>query len=243
MKFRSILFFLLISFAIVSCNGQPSKNIESISPETFAKKIAETPKAQILDVRTAEEFTSEHIDNATNMDWFGNNFAAEAEKFDKSKPVFVYCKSGGRSAKAASKLAELGFTNIYDLQGGMMKWNAAGLSTRAEGEQGEAKPSDKIIGMSSQEYSELLNTDKKVLIDFYAEWCAPCKKMAPYLLKMQKEMLDKVVIIKLDTDKNKTLINEMKIDELPTLLLYENNKLKWKHSGFISEEDLKKQLQ
>ena len=97
--------------------------------------------------------------------------------------------------------------------------------------------------MTSQEYAELLNSDKKVLIDFYAEWCAPCKKMTPYLLKMQKDMADKVVIIRLDADKNKTLLQEMKIDELPTLLLYENKEIKWKNSGFISEEDLKKQLQ
>jgi thioredoxin len=88
-----------------------------------------------------------------------------------------------------------------------------------------------------------LNTDKKVLIDFNAKWCAPCKKMAPYLDQMQKDLADKVVIIRLDADENKTLIKEMKIDELPTLLLYENKEIKWKHSGFISEEDLKKQLQ
>ena len=67
--------------------------------------------------------------------------------------------------------------------------------------------------------------------------------MKPYLLKMEKELADKVVIIRLDADKNKTLISEMKISELPTLLLYENKEVKWKHSGFISEEDLKKQLQ
>jgi thioredoxin len=125
------------------------------------------------------------------------------------------------------------FSNISELQGGIMKWNAAGLS----------KPSDKIIGITSQEYAELLNSDKKVLIDFYAEWCAPCKKMTPYLLKMQKDMADIVVIIRLDADKNKTLLQEMKIDELPTLLLYENKEIKWKNSGFISEKDLKKQLQ
>lgn len=231
MKFRH-LFFLLLSFTILSCKGQPSKTLESIPAETFAKKINETPKAQILDVRTPEEFASEHIDNAINIDWFGNDFVANVEKLDKSKPVFVYCKSGGRSSKAVAKLQELGFTTIYDLQGGMLKWNAAGLS----------KPTDKIIGMCSQEYQELLNTDKKVLIDFYAKWCAPCKKMAPYLDKMQKEMADNVVIIRLDADENKTLINEMKIDELPTLILYQNKEIKWKHSGYISEEDLKKQL-
>ncbi len=232
MKFRSLL-LLFVSFSIASCNSQPSKNIQTIVPEAFAKKINETPKAQILDVRTPEEFASEHIDNAINVDWLGDNFVSDAEKFDKSKPVFVYCKIGGRSSKAVAKLAELGFTNIYELSGGMMKWNAAGLS----------KPSDKIIGMGSQEYASLLNTDKKVLIDFYAKWCAPCKKMAPYLDKMQKDCAEKVVIIRLDADENKTLLSEMKIDELPTLLLYENKKIIWKHSGYISEEDLRKQLQ
>ena len=60
---------------------------------------------------------------------------------------------------------------------------------------------------------------------------------------MQKDLADKVVIIRLDADENKTLTKEMKIDALPTLLLYENKEIKWQHSGFISEEDLKKQLQ
>ena len=87
-----------------------------------------------------------------------------------------------------------------------------------------------------------MKSDKKVLIDFYAEWCAPCKKMTPYLLKMQKELADKVVIIRLDADQNKSLLSEMKISELPTLLIYDNKQLKWQHSGYIRETDLKKQL-
>lgn len=232
MKIR-LVSLLLISFMIFSCNGQTSKNVEVITPEAFAKKINETKNAQILDVRTPEEFASEHIDNAVNVNWLGDDFVAKAGNFDKSKPVFVYCKSGARSAKASEKLQELGFKTIYNLEGGMLKWNAAGL----------AKPIGKIIGMTSQEFSELINSDKKVLIDFHAKWCAPCIKMTPYLLKMQKELADKVVIIRLDADQNKTLISEMKISELPTLLLYENKEVKWKHSGFVSEEDLKKQLQ
>ncbi|WP_413999186.1 thioredoxin domain-containing protein [Flavobacterium sp. W1B] len=231
MKFRTI-FFLLLSFVILSCNGQTPTNIKTIEAKDFADKIKTTSNPQILDVRTPEEFTAEHINKATNVDWLGNSFVADAEKFDKKKPVFVYCKSGGRSKKASEKLQELGFKNIYELNGGFLKWDSAGLN----------KPTDKVIGMSSQEYKALLNTDKKVLISFYAEWCAPCKKMAPYLTKMQTELADKVVIIRLNADKNKTLMTEMKIDELPTLLLYENKDLKWKHSGFISEEDLKKQF-
>jgi thioredoxin len=231
MKFR-VQFFLFISFLILSCNGQSSKKTENVTPEAFAEKIKTTPNAQILDVRTPEEFASEHLDNAVNVNWLAEDFVANTGKFDKSKPVFVYCKSGARSMKAAAKLEELGFKKIYQLEGGILKWNAAGLS----------KPDDKIIGMSNQEYAKLLNSDKKVLIDFYAEWCAPCKKMTPYLLQMQKDLADKVIIIRLNADENKTLMKEMKISELPTLLLYENKEIKWKHSGYISEEDLKKQL-
>lgn len=232
MKFQS-LSILLIAFLMLSCNGQTTKNIENVEATVFAEKIKASPDAQILDVRTPEEFASEHIDKAVNINWLANDFVANTQKLDKSKPVFVYCKSGARSAKAAVKLEELGFKKIYQLEGGILKWNAAGLS----------KPDDKIIGMSGQEYAELLNTDKKVLIDFYAEWCAPCKKMTPYLLQMQKDLADKVVLIRLNADEHKTLMKDMKIEELPTLLLYENKEIKWKHSGYISEEDLKKQLQ
>lgn len=232
MKFHSIC-LIALTFVVLSCTGQTSKNVKTIEAKAFAEKIAATPNPQILDVRTPEEFASEHIDNAKNANWLSADFITNTAKLDKSKPVFVYCKSGGRSQKASEKLNELGFTRIYQLAGGILKWDAAGL----------AKPSDKIIGMGSQEYAELLNSDKKVLISFYAEWCAPCKKMTPYLLKMQKDLSDKVTIIRLNADENKTLISEMKISELPTLLLYENKEIKWNHSGFISEENLKTQLQ
>ena len=231
MKLQKIALALLV-FVLASCNGQTQKNSKLIDPVAFKKEIAATPNAQILDVRTPEEYASEHLQNAKNVNWLSADFVANTSKYDKSKPVFVYCKSGGRSHKAAEKLAELGFTNIIELEGGILKWDAAGLS----------KPDEKRIGISQKEYADLLNSDKKVLIDFYAEWCAPCKKMTPYLLKMQKELGDKMVIIRLDADQNKSLLSEMKISELPTLLLYENKQLKWQHSGYISESDLKKQF-
>jgi thioredoxin len=231
MKFHSI-YFLILSFVLFSCNGQSPKSVNTIDALSFSKKIKETPNPQILDVRTPEEFVSEHIDNAENVNWLSDDFVANTAKYEKTKPIYVYCKSGGRSQKAVAKLTELGFTSIYELEGGILKWNAAGLS----------KPTLETIGMSTLEYAELLKSDKKVLINFYAEWCAPCKKMGPYIQKMQKDLSEKVSIIRLDADKNKTLITALKISELPTLLLYENKEIKWKHTGFISEEDLKKQL-
>ena len=217
----------------ISCSGQTSKNIQTIPAAAYAEKISATPNAQILDVRTPEEFSGEHLDDATNVNWNDANFVSNASKYDKSKPVFVYCKVGGRSKQAAEKLSELGFIEIYNLDGGIMKWNAAGFS----------KPSDKIIGMCSQEYGDLIKSDKKVLVDFYADWCEPCKKMTPYLIRMQNDLKGKITISRLNADENKTLFSEMKLDELPVLILYENGQIKWQHKGFISEDDLKKQLQ
>lgn len=229
-KFFS-LYLLAIFFS--NCNAQTEKNYNSIIPAAFANKIKTIPNAIIVDVRTPEEFSSQHINKAININWNGEDFDKKISVYDKSKPIFVYCMSGGRSKKAAEKLNELGFKTIFELQGGITKWNSIGLPVQLDGKN----------GMSVEKYREFLNSDKKILIDFYAEWCAPCKKMTPYLLKIQKEMAKKVTVIRIDADKNKTLINEMKIAELPTLIIYQNNKVIWKHSGYLSEKDLTKQLQ
>ncbi len=229
-KILTIIGFCLLC---LSCNSQTSKNIQTIAPATFAEKTNAIENAQLLDVRTPEEYQSEHLDKAVNVNWNDDQFVANVSKYDKSKPVFVYCKVGGRSMQAAQKLSELGFTEIYNLDGGILKWNAAGLS----------KPSEKTVGMTLSAYEMLTKSNPKVLVNFYADWCAPCKKMQPYMLKLQKDLNEKVTVSRIDAEAHKTLISEMKIDELPVLILYENGQPIWQHKGFISEKDLKKQLQ
>jgi rhodanese-related sulfurtransferase len=128
MKF-SHLIFLIPAFILLGCQKQHSQNHTIVDATTFSKKIEATEKPQILDVRTPEEFGEEHLINATNINWNSDNFDTEAEKLDKTKPVFVYCKSGGRSKKASAKLAELGFENIYELDGGFKQWSSEGLKS------------------------------------------------------------------------------------------------------------------
>ncbi|MGL2966263.1 thioredoxin [Flavobacterium sp. XGLA_31] len=228
----TLLPLMLLSFLIISCQAQQSKVIETIDAKAFAEKLKTTANAQLLDVRTPEEFNADHIDNASNINWYDDDFDIRVEKFDKTKPLFVYCKAGSRSSQAAAKLAELGFEKIYNLDGGLMKWNAADPS----------KPSSKVIGMSEPEYNGLIKSNKKVLIDFYAEWCGPCRKMAPYLAEMEQDLKGEVTISRIDVDRNPTLTEQLKIQSLPTLIIYENGKEAWRNIGYISEDDLKKHL-
>ena len=121
----NISFLLMIS---CGCTGeQTSSQKTSLSPAEFSEKINQMPTASIIDVRTPEEFSVGHLINANNIDWNGNDFDAQISKFDKSKPVFVYCQAGSRSAAAAKKMRSDGFVEVYELAGGFSKWRTAKL--------------------------------------------------------------------------------------------------------------------
>jgi rhodanese-related sulfurtransferase len=116
---------LLIPFLLTNCNGQISKNIKTIAPKEFIAKISSTKNAQIVDVRSSEEYNKQHLENAKNINWNGGDFESQILLLNKKTPVFVYCQAGGRSSKAVSKMSELGFTEIYEMQGGMANCNAS----------------------------------------------------------------------------------------------------------------------
>lgn len=238
MKNNCVTLFTIISLLVLNAcsNGISQPSALKLDANEFAERIDKTPDAQVLDVRTPEEFSKGHLKNAINIDWNGNDFDKEIKKIDKNKPVFVYCLSGGRSGEAAAKMRADGYKQVYEMNGGMMKWRAAKLP-----ESNSTQPKSK--GMTKAEYDALLNTDKMVLIDFYADWCAPCKRMAPYLEEMKNEMKDRLVIVRINADNNASIANELKVDGLPTLLLYQNKKQIWNHVGFINKRDLMRQIE
>lgn len=221
---------------MVSCsNGQITNN--HLSATEFAAKIKELPSAPVLDVRTAEEFSKGHLPNAQNMDWNGGHFEEQIANIDKSKPVFVYCLSGGRSSAAATKMRSEGFKEVYELNGGIMKWRGANLPETTD------STTMANTGMTMQQFDSLLESDKMVLVDFYADWCAPCKTMKPYLDEIKKEMSDKVIVIRINADNNKDLCKALKIDALPFLYLYKHKKLSWVNEGYIEKTEIMQHLQ
>ncbi len=77
----------------------------------------------LLDVRTPKEFEEGHIKGAKNLNFFDKTFKDELAKLDKKTPVYVYCRSGGRSGKAMSMMKEMGFETVYNLMGGYLSWS------------------------------------------------------------------------------------------------------------------------
>lgn len=81
----------------------------------------------ILDIRTPDEFNSGRIAGSVNLDFYESNFASELDKLDKDKTYFVYCNSGNRSGSAMGTMRDLGFTDVYDLDGGIQAWYSSGF--------------------------------------------------------------------------------------------------------------------
>jgi thioredoxin 1 len=228
-------YLILLLLTLQSCNAQNNTKVDKhlVDTKEFSEGIEKSQSLQLLDVRTPGEFSQGHIPNAVNYDWLGNKFDEQTKDLDKTQPVYLYCQSGGRSASAAKKLVSEGF-EVYELKGGMMNWRSQNMS--------ESSDVVSSKGMSMKDYTDSLKGEKLVLVDFYADWCAPCMKMKPFLDKIAVDMSQEVKVLRVDVETHKSLANELKISAIPILRLYKNNSMVWEQNGFIGEKELREAI-
>lgn len=91
---------------------------------------------------------------------------------------------------------------------------------------------------SMETFQQIINGDKPVLVDFHATWCGPCKAMAPELVHFSRQHSDKLMVIKIDVDKNPQASTTYQVQAVPTLMLFKNGKVVWRQSGAMSAQQL-----
>ncbi len=234
-KCYRVAYGVLITLTLFS---QPLWAQTTLAVDAFDQKMTVTPEGQLLDVRTPGEYAQGHLSNAQNLDVKDPIFVQKLVTLDKDKPVFVYCLSGGRSSQAAKLMAKNGFKEIYEMQGGFLKWSAANMPFEKDENAAAA-----LAGMSDADFQTLIASDQPVLIDFYAPWCAPCKQMMPTIEKLTEEYAGKATIKTINYDDNKALAQSLKVDEIPVFLLYKSGKLLWRGIGLMPEKEFREVIE
>jgi thioredoxin 1 len=237
-KIKLLLSALILFAAFAIGQAQPQAPfIKNVDAKTF-KGLAESGKGITLDVRTPEEVAGGYINNASTINFYDPDFEKKINLMAKDKEIYVYCRSGGRSAKAADLLQKNGFAKVYNLDGGIMSWQNNNFPL--------VKPTgakdEKIQQLSMDEFKKMINTAKPVLVDFHTLWCSPCKQMAPVVDKLETQYKGKAVVMRVDVDKSLEVSKAYNISGVPVFILFKNSKEVWRHKGLISEEELKKEL-
>ncbi|HAH55431.1 MAG TPA: thioredoxin [Flavobacterium sp.] len=94
----------------------------------------------------------------------------------------------------------------------------------------------------STNFDTIINSEKPVLIDFFATWCGPCQTLAPILKQVKDNLGERITIIKIDVDKNEQLASKYQVRGVPTMILFQNGKQMWRQSGVLSKEEIIKTI-
>jgi len=233
---NKIISLILITFLFYVANAQTPKlknGVIQVNSAEF-KKLIKDNKGTFLDVRTKSEYSAEHIKNAGQLNYYALDFKKKLLLLPKDQPIYLYCNTGYRSKKAGEILAKNGYTNIFNLEHGIMEWNLKELPVV----EGDKSMLIKENAMNVDGFKKLIASGKPIFFDFYAPWCGPCRKMMPMMDSLKTEYHGKIKIVKVNSDVSKKLIKELKLMGVPYLVFYKNNKKLFERSGTATRQEL-----
>ena len=230
---RNIIYGLT-TLLLVFCFSESveAQVIQDVNVVDF-NKLINTEEGIILDVRTLDEVNAGHIEDATNINFYASDFTAKLNLIRKDVPIFVYCRSGGRSAKAVRKMKELGFDKVYNLLGGFSAWESNNFKVVLS----ESKIVEKQKSISVSEFSEMIQSHNFVLVSFSTQWCVPCRKMKPIIEEIKEENKN-VKVIFVDADINQDLIKHHTVKGVPVFIVYKDGVENFRHIGMIEKSVL-----
>jgi len=231
---KRILSFALSYFFLFTACGQ-NPNVKQVNSIEFEKLIKDST-GTLLDVRTLGEFKNGHVADAGQLNYYALDFRRKLLLLSKDQPIYLYCNTGYRSQRAAEILVKNGYKEVYNLEHGILEWNLKNLPVLVEP---DAKP-DTENKMEPDEFNALINSEKLVFVDFYAPWCAPCRKMMPMMDSLKTEYKDKVTIVKINVDASKKLMKELSIVSVPYLVLYHKGIILYSKYGLTEKQELEK---
>tara|TARA_B110000444_G_scaffold79027_1_gene74755 strand:+ start:777 stop:1496 length:720 start_codon:yes stop_codon:yes gene_type:complete len=234
MKMIKNIIISLTSLFLVSCSSESieAQVIHNVNAIDF-NKLIKSDEGIILDVRTIQEVDKGRIEDATNIDFYESDFTEKLALIRKDVLIYVYCASGGRSSKTVTKMKDLGFKKVYNLLGGFGAWKSEGLKVVVtKGEILKKKKATSVI-----EFSDIIECNDVVLVDFSTKWCVPCKKMKPVIEEIKKENRD-VKVVFVDADINKELVKKYKIRGVPVFIVFKDGKEEFRHVGLIEKLEL-----
>ena len=225
------MFFITTTFISCAQNNQSTQTNPSIeltiNTTAFSKAIVQ-PGVQILDVRTIGEYQSGHIANALQANWLDpKEFKNRTQHLDKSKTIYIYCQSGGRSASAQTALIQDGFT-VVNLEGGMSNWKMQQMPVEGAGN---------VIQMRVADFNKLLQSNEYVLVEIGATWCPPCRKMQPVVDALKQTPPKPFYFLAVDGGQDMDVMKSLSADDLPTFILYKTGKEVWRKVGVTPKED------
>ena len=216
--------------------GLITASIQAIGQQTEAKlpvdaieaKINQLKQPQIIDARSAAEFEQIHLKNAIVLNKDSVKSAEQIGALDKQKPVFVYAIGNARSAILAKRLKTLGFTEVYELPGGIANWVGSGKPVEKSAKQ----------ELDLTAFNGLDNKEKLILVDFGSKYCPGCIKMAPVADSAATET--GVKIVRIEVFDNTKLAHQLKINAIPNIALYKDGPLVWQKDGIFLKVEITK---